>query len=95
MIGTCDGDSGGPLACRSTTDGKWVLIGILSFGPQDCSSRDAYSVYTRVSSYVNWINNKITITIQPNLIIEGGAGRGFLDAHFLFVEISVLTLLIN
>ena len=33
---TCEGDSGGPLLCE--IDGKAVLAGITSFGPQ-CSTR--------------------------------------------------------
>ncbi|XP_029163067.1 trypsin-1-like [Nylanderia fulva] len=46
--GSCQGDSGGPL----TVDGK--LVGIVSWG-YGCSDRVYPAIYTRVSSYVNWI----------------------------------------
>ncbi|KAK9758495.1 Trypsin [Popillia japonica] len=49
--GACHGDSGGPLVAN----GK--LIGVVSWGnPCAIESPD---VFTRVSSYVNWINSNI------------------------------------
>jgi len=61
--GMCEGDSGGMLACQ--TDGIWTLYGALSFGPPNeegnstkpitCLQKGVPSVFTRVSSYVNWI----------------------------------------
>ncbi|XP_012242206.1 chymotrypsin-2 [Bombus impatiens] len=47
--GHCDGDSGGPL----TVNGK--LHGIVSWS-KNCANVVYPSVYTRVSSYLNWIN---------------------------------------
>jgi trypsin len=44
----CQGDSGGPLISRNT------LIGIVSYGAENCDG--PVSVYTRISKYVNWIN---------------------------------------
>ncbi|XP_050454706.1 trypsin-7-like isoform X2 [Cataglyphis hispanica] len=46
--GSCKGDSGGPL----TVDGK--LVGLVSWSYR-CSDTVYPSVYTRVPSYVNWI----------------------------------------
>lgn len=52
----CTGDSGGPLSCFD--NGVWVLDGITSFGRRDCFPLQP-SVYTRVSSFVDWIDSTI------------------------------------
>ncbi|XP_036372004.1 coagulation factor XI-like [Megalops cyprinoides] len=53
---TCQGDVGGPLACES--DGRWYLMGITS-GGVGCGQLEAAEMYTRVSSYVDWIRSSI------------------------------------
>ncbi|XP_063608356.1 trypsin-3-like [Penaeus indicus] len=53
----CRGDSGGPLMTKE--NGLWLLLGVTSFGPEDCST-DVPAVYTRVSSYSKWILNKLS-----------------------------------
>lgn len=50
---TCQGDSGGPLV---TDTGKFI-VGITSFG-FGCAGA-APSIYTRVSSYIDWIEEVI------------------------------------
>ncbi|XP_063399928.1 chymotrypsinogen A-like, partial [Mytilus trossulus] len=50
---TCDGDSGGPLACR-TADSTYILVGLTSYGPKVCNGT-LPGVYTRVSAYTDWI----------------------------------------
>ena len=52
------GDSGGPLASIPSS-GKPVLYGITSFGPSPCANPKVPGIYTRVFSYVDWINNTI------------------------------------
>ncbi|KAL5284960.1 hypothetical protein ACFFRR_006964 [Megaselia abdita] len=52
--GTCVGDSGGPLQCRLTKDGPWILAGITSFG-SGCAMEGFPDVYTRTSFYMKWI----------------------------------------
>lgn len=38
---------------------KWYLIGIVSFGPSDCGQSKWPGIYTRVESFVEWINDNI------------------------------------
>ncbi|CAG9827552.1 unnamed protein product [Diabrotica balteata] len=52
--GYTNGDSGGPLELNGT------LIGIVSWGDQ-CGKPDSSGVYTKVSDFVTWINEKINI----------------------------------
>lgn len=49
---TCLGDSGGPLTVREKK--RHFLVGITSFG-DSCGDADRPGVYTRVTSYLEWI----------------------------------------
>jgi len=55
-----EGDSGGPLSIELNE--RHVLVGIISFGTIQCDGR-LPGVYTKVSSYVDWIQD----TISENL----------------------------
>ncbi|KYN03321.1 Trypsin-1 [Cyphomyrmex costatus] len=50
--GACAGDSGGPLTVNKK------LVGLVSFGYGLCTSVEYPGVYTRVSAYIDWINEK-------------------------------------
>lgn len=59
---TCQGDSGGPLQvmpdrvdCNHTFP-LHKIVGVTSFG-RDCGRKMAPGVYTRVSRYIEWIEN--------------------------------------
>ncbi|GMH36878.1 hypothetical protein BSKO_04751 [Bryopsis sp. KO-2023] len=63
----CQGDSGGPLVIADSKGGVSIidgnpdfdlLVGIVSFGPATCAST-APDVYTRVSSFREWIDEKM------------------------------------
>ena len=57
---SCKGDSGGPLLSDELGDGKWAVIGIVSYGPPQCAHDDKIpGVYTRVDQYLDWIESKI------------------------------------
>lgn len=57
---TCQGDSGGPVQI-SLENHTCVshIIGVTSFGSPVCGGENAPAVYTRVSSYIDWIGSKI------------------------------------
>lgn len=54
-IDSCSGDSGGPLMTRRL---YWIQEGVISFGNQ-CALEGWPGVYTRVSSYLDWIRATI------------------------------------
>ncbi|KAJ8668204.1 hypothetical protein QAD02_009867 [Eretmocerus hayati] len=58
-VSACSGDSGGPLI-KVGNDGKSEVIGIVSWGIIPCGSLGAPSVYTGVSSYIDWIEKTIS-----------------------------------
>jgi secreted trypsin-like serine protease len=55
----CNGDSGGPLLCRSD-DGRWVQYGASSYvgGKGRCVEVGRPGVFARISNYVDWINRE-------------------------------------
>lgn len=57
MAERSQGDSGGPLMMPKGK--QYYLIGIVSFGPRVCGARGIPGVYTKVSSFVRWIDEKI------------------------------------
>ncbi|XP_062854469.1 chymotrypsin-like elastase family member 2A [Trichomycterus rosablanca] len=60
QLASCNGDSGGPLNCQRP-DGSWEVQGVVSFGSSlGCNYYKKPSVFTRVSSYISWINNVMT-----------------------------------
>jgi secreted trypsin-like serine protease len=56
-VDTCAGSSGGPLAVLNSM-GKKYQVGIISWG-EGCAQPEKYGVYTRVSSYADWIKQTV------------------------------------
>lgn len=50
----CQGDSGGPLMSERS-DSKFILVGLVSFGPRECGISNFPGVYTKVESFIPWI----------------------------------------
>jgi len=59
MSGPCQGDSGGPFT-TTNIDGKWFLVGIVSWG-MGCGHG---GVYTRVDRFLSWFAS--TMSAYPN-----------------------------
>lgn len=55
-IDACQGDSGGPMIC--VEGDQPVLRGVVSWGI-GCARSGLYGVYTRTSSYIDWIRENI------------------------------------
>uniref|UniRef100_A0A4X1W7U1 EF-hand domain family member D2 n=2 Tax=Sus scrofa TaxID=9823 RepID=A0A4X1W7U1_PIG len=61
VISACNGDSGGPLNCQAE-NGSWEVRGIVSFGSGlGCNTYKKPTVFTRVSAYIDWIDQKIQL----------------------------------
>jgi secreted trypsin-like serine protease len=56
---SCQGDSGGPLI--GAVESSWYLFGIVSYGDAICGSSTAAGVYTRVSGFATWIQQKLQL----------------------------------
>ncbi len=52
------GDGGGPLVCQ--VDGFYELAGLVSWG-FGCGREDVPGVYVKVSSFIGWINQIISV----------------------------------
>ncbi|CAL4075682.1 unnamed protein product [Meganyctiphanes norvegica] len=59
LTATCNGDAGGPLNYADTQTGRFYVVGIVSFGPTLCGNNGFPAVYTRVGSFLDWIDEKI------------------------------------
>ncbi|CAF4132589.1 unnamed protein product, partial [Adineta steineri] len=57
---SCQGDSGGPLMMFNSNK-TWELVGVVSYGNY-CALANYPGVYTRLTSYLEWINTTIPYT---------------------------------
>jgi secreted trypsin-like serine protease len=53
---SCQGDSGGPLVVAADVPRGFLQIGVVSWGTM-CGNRVTPSVFARVSSFSDWIND--------------------------------------
>ncbi|XP_066587822.1 trypsin-like [Prorops nasuta] len=55
----CAGDSGGPLIAFNRYRNVTEIVGVASWGVFPCGTDGAPSIYTKVSAYVDWIQDTI------------------------------------
>lgn len=68
IVGSCNGDSGGPLLINGTQ------VGIVSFGASDCAA-GMPSVYTRLTEFYEWVNQTIENDVTDNDTDTDGTGN--------------------
>lgn len=54
-VSACRGDSGGPLTWKASARSRTKLVGVVSFGSQDCGG-DTPTVFGKVTAVLDWIN---------------------------------------
>ena len=57
-VDTCQGDSGGGMICE--VRGRQSVLGLTSWG-YGCGRPNRPGVYTKISDYLDWINEKMTL----------------------------------
>ena len=55
---SCGGDSGGPLVFREFAGEPWYEVGLVSYGTRNCGI-GIPAVYTKVASFLSWIEEKM------------------------------------
>ncbi|XP_058123872.1 serine protease snake-like [Anopheles ziemanni] len=56
---TCEGDSGGPLQFPNPRTCIFHVVGIISTGLKGCGIGKSRAVYTKVSHYLDWIEDNV------------------------------------
>ena len=77
---SCRGDSGGPLALQDQKN-SYIQIGVVSWG-EGCARRGYPGVYTRVTSLLPWIRQRMTPPVQGIIILS------YPQSHIFFIKPS-------
>lgn len=59
--GNCIGDGGTPLVYRKTSGEPRYLVGLASIGPVPCGAPGTPDVYTKIVSFLGWIESKLEL----------------------------------
>ena len=60
---SCQGDSGGPLIKKDNE--SLVLVGLVSWGPEECAHYSDPGVFTDIRKYFDWINLVVSGKYRP------------------------------
>ena len=80
--GHCSGDSGGPLVIANGTDPAMdptIQVGIVSWSGRPCGTYPG--VYTRVSSYIDWIHSTACQEVGELCPSSSKSGKGKSKAY--------------
>ncbi len=69
----CFGDSGGPLV--RDFGGTDLLVGLVSFGTAECDDASQPTIYTRLSYFFSWVEERLAATESPPRMTVLGKGR--------------------
>ena len=79
-IDACQGDSGGPMVVSDNANAfGYRLAGVTSFG-EGCASPDYMGIYTRVSKFEIWINNKMSSPPPYNDVLTTSWAYDYINA---------------
>lgn len=87
----CIGDSGGPLIVLENN--VWKLFGIVSYGGKAggplCAGPNAYGVYTRIPSFLDFINAHVPTTTSATAVNYDGVWQSTALPNTFFILRSV------
>jgi len=63
---SCEADSGGPILVKGTN----IQIGLVSWG-NGCANPTFPGIYARVSSAIEWIDEKVCTNLAPDECVNG------------------------
>ena len=65
LYDTCAGETGSPLFCRRHSDGRYVIVGIVSWS-EGCGQPGKYGIFTHLLKLVDWVHEKMAdYTCKP------------------------------
>ncbi|CAB3378284.1 Hypothetical predicted protein [Cloeon dipterum] len=64
-VGACYGDSGSPLVLDDVNYGERIQVGVMSFGASVGCTQGYSTVYTRVTNYLQWIQDNGGPAVRP------------------------------
>ena len=87
----CRGDSGGPLAVMGQ-NGEFSQVGVVSWGNRrGCAIPGYPGVYTRVTSLLPWIRQRMTPPVQGNILSHPHSQcQCQCQSHMIFVTDPIL-----
>ena len=86
VVSGCHGDSGGPFVCKES--GRWVARGAVSWGDHLCRAGSTFSVFARISTFVDWIhvNKRKPQCVRGKTVLKGISFKYLFLMCFFFRE---------